>query len=50
MFLRYLERKAKEYRPKNFYVSSEGKPYAIPEEVLALKHVQEDLKLFEKLK
>ena len=50
MFLKYLERKAKEYKPKNFYVSSEGKLYAIAEEVLALKHVREDLKIWEKLK
>lgn len=50
MFLKYLERKAKEYKPKNFYVSSEGKPYAIAEEVLALPHVQEDLKLYKKIK
>lgn len=50
MFLKYLERKAKEYRPKNFYISSEGKPYAIAEEILKLKHVQEDLKLYEKLR
>lgn len=45
-----IQKSLKNYKPMNFHISSEGKPYAIAEEILALEHVQEDLKLFEKLK